>query len=85
MFSITARFFLVLSVSIRVHPWFQFLHRGGPFPWRGLAARAVMAASARYDYAANDRLAAKTGLAIALINAVPELEIAGIPFGIDII
>jgi len=71
-------------VFICVHPWFRILLRSSA-AWSGLAARAKMAAPARHDHAADDRLATKTGLPIALVHPVPELEFAAIAIGIDII
>ena len=70
---------------ICVHPWFQTAL--GPFALarRGLAPRAKMAAPARHDYAPYDRLATKTGLSIALVDAVPELKLAALALGIDIV
>ena len=70
---------------IRVHPWFQALLGSFADAWRGLAARAKMAASAGHDYAADDRLATKARFPIALVDPVTELELAAIAVGIDII
>jgi hypothetical protein len=44
-----------------------------------------MAAPARHDHTADDSLATKTRLPIALIDAVTALEFAAVACGIDIV
>jgi hypothetical protein len=80
-------FFLIKfsSVFICVHVWFQAPLRASAPPWGGLATRAKMAAPARHDHAADDCLAAKTRLTVALIDSVPQLELAAIALGIDVV
>ena len=55
------------------------------FPWGGLAARAVVAAAAGDDDAANLGFAAEAGLACALVDAVAKLEFPAIAAGIHVV
>ena len=70
---------------ICVHLWFQTLLQATAKTRRGLAARAKMAASAGHDHAPDFPLATKTGLPIALVDTMPELEFSAIALGIDVV
>ena len=70
---------------IRVNLWFRVLPQFSGFARRGLAAGAKVAAPARDDHAADDCFASKTRLSVALVDAVAELEIAALAFGIDVV
>jgi hypothetical protein len=78
-------FHLCLSVLICAYLWIQPLRRAFAFPRRRLALWTVVAASSRHDHTADDGLATKTRLAVTLINAVPELETAALPLGINVV